>query len=108
MPDLFSPNIVRAVDAICRARKTDPETSHIAAKNHKPRANSNSARIYSMLGSLHIAPTAAELAGEVGLDHVETQRRLSDLCRKGLVCKLDHRICHVKGSLMTTWEAIDA
>lgn len=95
--------MVRAVEVHCRARNTDPETSHEAARNHQPRANSHASRILAVLKTLLYPPTAAELAIESELDHVETQRRLSDLFNKKLVAKHSPRKCMVKGTKMTTW-----
>ena len=103
--ELFN-NLVRASDAIERARSTDPETSHIAARKYQPKANSNAARVHAMLQAMHRPPTAAELAAELGFDHVETQRRLSGLCTRGLIAKRDARKCAVKGTKMLTWEVV--
>ena len=47
--------------------------------------------------------TAGELSKVAELDHVECQRRLSDLSNKGQVYKRGSRQCQVKGSTMMTW-----
>lgn len=103
MDQIQPTSIARAVEVHCQSRKTDPDTSREAARNHQPRANSNAGKILAVLKTLHAPPTAAELAVECGLEHVETQRRLSDLWSKGLVAKHSPRICLSKGTKMTTW-----
>ena len=55
----------------------DPETSKIAAENHKLRAGSHAQH--------------------------ETARRLSDLFRKGYIVKGEPKRCNIKNTLMTSW-----
>jgi hypothetical protein len=90
------------------ARNTDPVTSHMAIEA----MNESGARIAQqkiILNIVTIFPgwTAAEYARKlqqsgIDLDHVQVQRRLSDLCgvsiKKGSITK-----CTVKGSKMVTW-----
>jgi predicted HTH transcriptional regulator len=47
--------------------------------------------------------TAGELSDVSNLDHVECQRRLSDLCNNDKIYKRGSRTCRVKGSTMMTW-----
>lgn len=90
------------------ARNTDPVTSHMAIEA----MNESGVRIAQqkiILNIVRVFPgwTAAEYARKlqqsgIALDHVQVQRRLSDLCgitiKKGCVTK-----CTVKGSKMVTW-----
>lgn len=65
-----------------RARKTDPVTSHTAAKNAERFAASHAGRI---LAALKEGPrTAAGLAAMTGLSIVQVDRRLPELRKAGL------------------------
>lgn len=73
-----------------RARRTDPETSHQAAKQAAKFAASHAGRILAAL-KLHGPKTAHELELLIGLTVVQCDRRLPELAKAGLVrvSKLD-------------------
>lgn len=88
------------------ARKTDPSTSHDAAREHKESGNADRSAA-KVLDAVNRFPglTAVELAERAGLDRYEVSRRLSDLRGKQLVRNGEERPCAIKGSRMTTWIA---
>lgn len=92
---------------IARARSSDPETSALAAAHHERtgRATSNRLKVEREV-TLHPNQTYREIAAAIGLDCVETMRRLNDLERAGLVAKGPERPCteSSNGNRMTTWE----
>lgn len=72
-----------------RARRTDSDTSHQAAKFAATRkAESERASIYCAIRD-HGPQTAREVAKRIGLDYVETQRRISEVA--GLTKTKDSR-----------------
>jgi len=80
----------------------DPETSKIAAENHKLRAGSHAQKIFEFVKK-YPDSTAGELGEMTGLGQHETARRLSDLFRKGFIVKSEPKLCSIKNSLMTAW-----
>lgn len=86
------------------ARRSDVDTSHIAAEEHisSGRAASHAAAVLELVKS-RPGLTAAEIGRITALGHVEAQRRLSDLKRDGLL-EMGARVeCPVTGSQMRTW-----
>ena len=66
-----------------RARRTDPITSHTAARNAGRFANSHKGRI---LDALQLGPqTAHGIAQVTGLTVVQVDRRASEMERSGLI-----------------------
>lgn len=92
-----------------RARVSDDLTSHEAAArvNRSGKAQRHAALV---LDEVRRRPgqTAAEIGAAVGLEHVEAQRRLSDLLNAREVAKGDPRACGVKGSRMVVWLPAEA
>ena len=87
-----------------RARVTDDATSHEAAMQHTRSGRAAAHRAMVLDAVDHFTElTAAELAQITTLGHIETQRRLSDLFRDGLVVKVEVRLCTVNKTNMTTW-----
>tara|TARA_R110002020_G_scaffold15801_5_gene56389 strand:- start:488 stop:874 length:387 start_codon:yes stop_codon:yes gene_type:complete len=80
----------------------DPETSKIAAENHKLRAGSHAQKIFEFVKK-YPDSTAGELGEMTGLGQHETARRLSDLFRKGYIVKGEPKRCNIKNTLMTAW-----
>tara|TARA_R100000152_G_C6782033_1_gene218074 strand:- start:3466 stop:3852 length:387 start_codon:yes stop_codon:yes gene_type:complete len=89
----------------CRSRESDPETSKIAAESHKPKSNTNAFKVLETVESSDEYLTGGEIAVRCGLEHIEAARRLSDLCKAGLITKQEVRKCSVKGTKMLTWGA---
>ena len=91
-----------------QSRTTDPQTSHLAAAHHEQtgRATSNRLKVEREV-TLHPGQTYREIAKAIGLDCVETMRRLNDLERANLVTKGPERPCTESrnGNRMTTWES---
>ena len=96
------------------ARSSDPPTSHEAAANatESGRRQRHAEIVLAIVrrrpGSTYVELFAAATdveQRELG-DAYEAMRRLNDLCKAGLVCKSEARVCCVKGSRMTTWNAI--
>jgi hypothetical protein len=93
------------------ARRTDPETSHIAAAEVYPRLKRGMAAMEAVMGRQESAMTAQELAVECvrlfgGL--AETYRkRARELveCRKAVECSV--RRCGVTGKLAATFRRRD-
>ena len=69
---------------LSRARRTDPESSHIAAANASQFAGTHAQRILAALDSITTG-TAHEIAIESGLTVVQVDRRLVECQRAGLV-----------------------
>ncbi len=85
-------------------RNRNPSTSREAFQKHIDNGNLKSHRSIVLKGvSTYPGHTAAEVAQKIGLSHVETQRRLSDLCRDGVLLMSGRRRCQVKGSAMSLW-----
>ena len=87
-----------------RARRSDPETSHLAAERIKPKLR---AQQQAVLDALTRWPgsTAVELAKVSGLDRYLVSRRLPELVpiwvRRG-----KPRVCTVAGTPQTTWRPV--
>jgi len=94
-----------------RARKTDPETSHIAAeKMNRGLARSSQADyVFSALRDAEKLEagswgwTAAELATKCDLTHSQIARRLPELRREGRVYQGEPRTCKETKSSCLTW-----
>jgi hypothetical protein len=80
----------------------DPSPAIEAAHRHASKAQTNASIVLCSVAN-NPESTAAELGEFTKLGHIETQRRLSDLCKKGRVFKSPPRKCSVKNSNMTTW-----
>lgn len=84
-----------------RARRSDPETSHLAAERIKPKLRAQQQAVLDALARWP-GSTAVELAHETGLDRYLVSRRLPELvpvhARRG-----KPRVCSVNGTPMTTW-----
>lgn len=89
------------------ARKTDPETSHEAAREHR-----KSGKLTQSMSDVLAAVrkygglTAVELALQSCLDRYEVSRRLADLRHAGLVRWGGSRVCEVNKRKMETWWAV--
>ena len=86
-----------------RARRTDPSTSHAAARNAVRFAESHKDRI---LAALCDGPaTAHQISERTGLTVVQIDRRLPELQRDGLAAPmLDGCMCEVVFNGARVWE----
>lgn len=87
-----------------RARKTDPGTSHEAAKNVERKGSAKAARLLC-LAAVKERPglTAAEVATACDLERHVPSRRLPELREAGLVENGPARPCTVTGNRSITW-----
>lgn len=83
-----------------RARRTDPETSHVAAR-FATSQKAASERLSIFLAVCNKGPmTAREIAHETGLDYIEVQRRISEVIglQKTNVVRDGCRVWEAKGA----------
>lgn len=85
--DLREPLVLRAPSAP-RARRTDPSTSHAAAKKAEKFATGHFALIRNTLKD-HGPGTYKEIAGRCGLERHAVGRRLKDMREAGLIRATD-------------------
>lgn len=89
-----------------RARRTDPETSHIAAagSSHRP---ANNERILAALKSLYgYRGTCYEIAKAAEMTHIEVARRMKMLEETGYVIRSALRRAGASGYPCTVWELV--
>lgn len=72
-------------DAPARARRTDPDTSHEAARHAAFLAQSHEGWIYRAISAAHRPLTKDEISAVTGIDHIAVARRIVGLREKGLV-----------------------
>jgi hypothetical protein len=86
------------------ARRTDPRSSHEAAKRNVL-SGANATQKQKVLAGLkkNIGMTSAELADAIGMDRYVVARRLPDLERDGLAERGSERDCEAKGGPAITW-----
>lgn len=107
-PDLFGSQAMPAP----RSRRTDPDTSHIAAERHSEALKGQAAQILRLIERWP-GSTACELAKlwrspmDFGSRRVAVSRRTADLEHAGRVRKGAARVCSVKGSKQVTWHPAD-
>ena len=97
------------IDPPARARTSDPETSHAAAERHERTGVAASRRLLiEKEVTLRPGQTYREIARAVGLDPVETMRRLNDLELRRIVAKGPVRECTVSTikSRCSTWQPV--
>ena len=89
------------------ARRTDPQTSHAAAREYRDsgKLSESKAEVLDAVRN-HGGCTAVELAAKAGLDRYETSRRLADLKNARLVRLGGSRVCEVNKRKMETWWAV--
>lgn len=87
-----------------RARRTDPETSHTAARNAERFAASHAGRILEALRQG--AATAHELSILTGLTVVQIDRRLPELQAKKLAQPKGYPVGYVLRGGFRVWEAV--
>ena len=100
-PDLFGS---RTLVLPPIARRTDPVTSHRAAKEHTD-SGKRQTNMERVVAGVHKAPgrTSRELAAYLGMDYHEVARRLPDAENKGLVRKGEPRTCHENARAACSW-----
>lgn len=97
--DLLTPPRVHAA-----ARRTDPETSHEAARNVESCGDaSKHRRILAETISEHPGLTSGELPQHCELQFEQVHKRLKEVEERGLIERGEPRICSVRGGRMLTW-----
>ena len=89
-----------------RARRTDPETSKLAAESMVGAARDHRDRILAHLRA--IAPAAAnkdEIGAAIGLDNVQVARRCGELRDAGLIVDSGETRPSKSGRAATCWRA---
>lgn len=86
---LFDAPVIDPTPPRSGVRRTDPETSHQAARANRPQRNSQRQRLlgaFANNAAVHGDGLTDEEAGDlVGLDHVAATRRLSELRQCGWI-----------------------
>ena len=86
------------------ARKSDPDTSHEAARRFEQSGKAEIQRKKVFRGVVDFpGRTSAELSPLVGLDRYAVARRLPELEKSGSVRKGQPRICSAHGTAAVTW-----
>ena len=89
---------------MARARKTDPFTSHVAAREAESSGRaSGQRRICLEEVTRRPGRTAAEIAVAIHLERHVPSRRLPELRDAGLIYNGEARICQVTGRKSLTW-----
>lgn len=91
-------------EPMARARRLDPETSHIAAEEANATGRAKVQRT-SCLAAVTKYPghTAAEIAKLINMERHVPSRRLPELRDAGFVVNGDNRDCLVTGNPSMTW-----
>lgn len=85
------------------ARRTDPETSHEAA-----RSRTLSGQKLAVYEALRLGPAGqSEIGRRIGLDAHRVNKRLSDLEREGLAAPTGEEVRNVGGHLERVWKRFD-
>lgn len=89
------------------ARRTDPITSKIAAKQmvESGKADSQRDRLLAILKA-NPEKTARELSDISGMDYFQIQRRIGELEKLNLAARVRTRSCTITDRLMTEWIAL--
>lgn len=91
-------------EAIPRARRTDPRTSHVAAAMARKPAKRTRVRVWGAL--VDYGPmTIHEIAKRSGVDHVECARRLADLEHEGMAAPTKRVRPSPAGRPCRVWQA---
>lgn len=94
-------------DAPAQARRTDPATSHEAARQVEASGVASHQRERCLAEVRRLSgQTAAEIADRTGLERHVPSRRLPELRRQGLVRNGAARTCNVCSTRQMTWIAV--
>jgi len=100
-----NPTPANGLQCVANARRSDPGTSHEAARKIESSGRADAhRRVCLNWVRQHPGRTSAEIAQSVGLDRHQAARRLPDLRRSGKVRSDEpRRICTVTGGRSMTW-----
>lgn len=92
---------------MARARRTDPRTSHEAAREAEANGRAATHRAIC-LEEVRKNPgrTAAEIAAATGMERHVPSRRLPELREAGFVKNVEIRVCRVTGRNSMTWYVV--
>ena len=94
-------------DGAAKARRTDPSTSHEAAREVELSGAAGTQRGQVLAALMRMdTPTSGEIAATSGIDRHTVSKRLPELEEKCLARRLGTRICRARGTRMLTWEAV--
>lgn len=92
---------------VARARKSDPETSHLAAAEVENNGTAHDHRnIIAAYLRKHPGQTNAEIAEGSGLDYAQVHKRMKELEAMNLVIRGGKRYCTTEGRtgrMYTSW-----
>lgn len=96
-----------AAPVVARARRNDPETSHLAATEINANGTAHDHRnIIAAYLKTNPGQTNAEIAEGSGLDYCQVHKRMKELEAMNLVIRGDKRYCTTEGRttrLYTSW-----
>lgn len=101
---------------VARARKSDPETSKLAAEDIESSGKAESHRqmildaitLHELKYPHGVGLTFHEIADATELDDHAVMKRLNDLAKAGRIMKAAARACRIKGTSCSTWILSDA
>lgn len=89
---------------VARARKHDPETSHIAAEEVESNGTAHDHRnIIAAYLRKNPGQTNAEIAEGCGLEYAQVHKRMKELERMNLVVRGQQKKCPIHQRLMLQW-----
>ncbi len=92
-------------DAVPRARRTDPLTSHLAAASATKFAGTHQMQIHALL--ITYGPmTADEIAAHLRMTGHQCNKRLPELQRLGIARPTGHTRPGISGRMQRVWEAV--
>lgn len=90
-------------DSVRSVRRTDPRTSHAAARQAAPVRNADAAAILDALGSWARPMSSEQIAEHINRPSVAVARRMAELRDAGLIVAVDDAYRTVSGRKATRW-----
>lgn len=86
------------------SHRDDPETCYTAEARHtrSGKRHEHQQRIAECIAALP-GLTCAEIAQHTGIDYIEVNRRISEVCAAGRAERGPKRACPIRGSDCSTW-----
>ena len=94
-----------AAPVVARARRTDPESSHEAARRvtDNGTAETHESRILECLRWAACPVTASEIGMDLKLTNVQVLRRMKSMEKRGLIQRFPRRHCRASGIKVVCW-----
>lgn len=101
-PDLFARPMRRV--STPASHRDDPDTCYTAEARHtrSGKRHEHQQRIAECIAALP-GLTCAEIAQHTGIDYIEVNRRISEVCAAGRAERGPKRACPIRGSDCSTW-----